>query len=228
MATANVRARSIFQSPRRNRRTSQGYRWERAPSARKVQVTGFVLQDRGTSVAEPEMQLSPNDPREYSGHRALACPRPSPRPGPPVLTPVCTKGRRTRARRRGAGRRRNPSCRSVISSTPQRAGDHATTGTFAGLAVVPGVRHGDRCHRAGNPLMKTFPSSTASQTCPSRSFVALTVSMVTLPQSMSIASGGGGLRNLDCRKSTGCGAAWLTRLTGGQEVPGSNPGSPTR
>jgi hypothetical protein len=26
----------------------------------------------------------------------------------------------------------------------------------------------------------------------------------------------------------GCGAAWLARLTGGQEVPGSNPGSPTR
>ncbi len=26
---------------------------------------------------------------------------------------------------------------------------------------------------------------------------------------------------------TGCGAAWLARLTGGQEVPGSNPGSPT-
>ena len=25
----------------------------------------------------------------------------------------------------------------------------------------------------------------------------------------------------------GCGAAWLARLTGGQEVPGSNPGSPT-
>ena len=27
--------------------------------------------------------------------------------------------------------------------------------------------------------------------------------------------------------ATGCGAAWLARLTGGQEVPGSNPGSPT-
>jgi hypothetical protein len=27
---------------------------------------------------------------------------------------------------------------------------------------------------------------------------------------------------------TGCGAAWLARLTGGQEVPGSNPGSPTK
>ena len=27
---------------------------------------------------------------------------------------------------------------------------------------------------------------------------------------------------------TGCGAAWLARLTGGQEVPGSNPGSPTQ
>ena len=29
------------------------------------------------------------------------------------------------------------------------------------------------------------------------------------------------------RVATGCGAAWLARLTGGQEVPGSNPGSPT-
>ncbi len=29
-------------------------------------------------------------------------------------------------------------------------------------------------------------------------------------------------------EATGCGAAWLARLTGGQEVPGSNPGSPTR
>ncbi len=28
-------------------------------------------------------------------------------------------------------------------------------------------------------------------------------------------------------RRTGCGAAWLARLTGGQEVPGSNPGSPT-
>ena len=28
-------------------------------------------------------------------------------------------------------------------------------------------------------------------------------------------------------QGTGCGAAWLARLTGGQEVPGSNPGSPT-
>src|ERR1700683_3671929 len=28
-------------------------------------------------------------------------------------------------------------------------------------------------------------------------------------------------------RHTGCGAAWLARLTGGQEVPGSNPGSPT-
>jgi hypothetical protein len=28
--------------------------------------------------------------------------------------------------------------------------------------------------------------------------------------------------------NAGCGAAWLARLTGGQEVPGSNPGSPTR
>ncbi len=28
-------------------------------------------------------------------------------------------------------------------------------------------------------------------------------------------------------RGTGCGAAWLARLTGGQEVPGSNPGSPT-
>ena len=28
--------------------------------------------------------------------------------------------------------------------------------------------------------------------------------------------------------TAGCGAAWLARLTGGQEVPGSNPGSPTR
>ena len=27
---------------------------------------------------------------------------------------------------------------------------------------------------------------------------------------------------------TGCGAAWLARLTGGQEVAGSNPASPTR
>ena len=26
---------------------------------------------------------------------------------------------------------------------------------------------------------------------------------------------------------TGCGAAWLARLSGGQEVPGSNPGTPT-
>ncbi len=26
---------------------------------------------------------------------------------------------------------------------------------------------------------------------------------------------------------TGCGAAWLARLTGGQEVAGSNPASPT-
>ena len=30
------------------------------------------------------------------------------------------------------------------------------------------------------------------------------------------------------RRHAGCGAAWLARLTGGQEVPGSNPGSPTR
>ena len=29
------------------------------------------------------------------------------------------------------------------------------------------------------------------------------------------------------RENAGCGAAWLARLTGGQEVPGSNPGSPT-
>ena len=29
------------------------------------------------------------------------------------------------------------------------------------------------------------------------------------------------------RGHAGCGAAWLARLTGGQEVPGSNPGSPT-
>src|SRR6266567_9378039 len=28
--------------------------------------------------------------------------------------------------------------------------------------------------------------------------------------------------------NTGCGAAWLARLTGGQEVAGSNPASPTR
>src|SRR5205807_7580248 len=28
--------------------------------------------------------------------------------------------------------------------------------------------------------------------------------------------------------TTGCGAAWLVRLTGGQEVAGSNPASPTR
>src|SRR5205807_8429852 len=28
--------------------------------------------------------------------------------------------------------------------------------------------------------------------------------------------------------TTGCGAAWLARLTGGQEVAGSNPASPTR
>jgi hypothetical protein len=28
-------------------------------------------------------------------------------------------------------------------------------------------------------------------------------------------------------KPTGCGAAWLARLSGGQEVPGSNPGTPT-
>ncbi len=27
---------------------------------------------------------------------------------------------------------------------------------------------------------------------------------------------------------SGCGAAWLARLTGGQEVAGSNPASPTR
>jgi hypothetical protein len=26
---------------------------------------------------------------------------------------------------------------------------------------------------------------------------------------------------------SGCGAAWLARLSGGQEVPGSNPGTPT-
>jgi hypothetical protein len=33
----------------------------------------------------------------------------------------------------------------------------------------------------------------------------------------------------DLRKQcTGCGAVWLARLTGGQEVPGSNPGSPTK
>src|SRR5580704_13903654 len=31
----------------------------------------------------------------------------------------------------------------------------------------------------------------------------------------------------DSHRHTGCGAAWLARLTGGQEVPGSNPGSPT-
>ena len=30
------------------------------------------------------------------------------------------------------------------------------------------------------------------------------------------------------RPGTGCGAAWLTRLTGGQEVGGSSPPSPTR
>jgi hypothetical protein len=28
-------------------------------------------------------------------------------------------------------------------------------------------------------------------------------------------------------KHSGCGAAWLARLLGVQEVPGSNPGSPT-
>ena len=28
-------------------------------------------------------------------------------------------------------------------------------------------------------------------------------------------------------KRSGCGAAWLARLLGVQEVPGSNPGSPT-
>ena len=28
--------------------------------------------------------------------------------------------------------------------------------------------------------------------------------------------------------SSGCGAAWLARLLGVQEVPGSNPGSPTK
>ena len=27
---------------------------------------------------------------------------------------------------------------------------------------------------------------------------------------------------------SGCGAAWLARLLGVQEVPGSNPGSPTK
>ena len=30
------------------------------------------------------------------------------------------------------------------------------------------------------------------------------------------------------RRTTGCGAAWLARLSGGQEVPGSNPGTPIR
>src|SRR6266550_6423636 len=30
------------------------------------------------------------------------------------------------------------------------------------------------------------------------------------------------------QRSTGRGAAWLARLSGGQEVPGSNPGAPTR
>src|SRR6185295_4371394 len=29
------------------------------------------------------------------------------------------------------------------------------------------------------------------------------------------------------QRSTGRGAAWLARLSGGQEVPGSNPGAPT-
>ena len=29
------------------------------------------------------------------------------------------------------------------------------------------------------------------------------------------------------RYTSGCGAAWLARLSGGQEVPGSNPGTPT-
>ena len=29
-------------------------------------------------------------------------------------------------------------------------------------------------------------------------------------------------------KATGCGAAWLARLTGGQKVAGSNPVTPTR
>jgi hypothetical protein len=29
-------------------------------------------------------------------------------------------------------------------------------------------------------------------------------------------------------ESSGCGAAWLARLLGVQEVPGSNPGSPTK
>jgi hypothetical protein len=29
-------------------------------------------------------------------------------------------------------------------------------------------------------------------------------------------------------ENSGCGAAWLARLLGVQEVPGSNPGSPTK
>ena len=41
----------------------------------------------------------------------------------------------------------------------------------------------------------------------------------------SVATTGG--KSADLRV-TGCGAAWLARLTGGQEVAGSNPASPTR
>ena len=43
-----------------------------------------------------------------------------------------------------------------------------------------------------------------------------------------VAYGGGIERGLGCRLGeSGCSAAWLARLLGVQEVPGSNPGSPT-
>lgn len=41
--------------------------------------------------------------------------------------------------------------------------------------------------------------------------------------------GGEAARLKQCKLDvSGCGAAWLARLLGVQEVPGSNPGSPTK
>ena len=52
-----------------------------------------------------------------------------------------------------------------------------------------------------------------------------------VPASATIASFGSPRREplpgISSDPIAGCGAAWLARLTGGQEVPGSNPGSPT-
>jgi hypothetical protein len=46
-------------------------------------------------------------------------------------------------------------------------------------------------------------------------------------ESLRVLFGSG--RSEPCRmENSGCGAAWLARLLGVQEVPGSNPGSPTK